>query len=70
MCRQALLHGEDPPHLWAVIDELTLRRPLAGVPALRKQIRHLIDLTDLPHVTLQILPFVRGGLAVTGLREL
>jgi transcriptional regulator with XRE-family HTH domain len=66
MRRQALLHGENPPHFWAVIDELTLRRPLADIPALRKQIRHLIDLTRLPHVTLQILPFVRGGLAVTG----
>jgi hypothetical protein len=48
------------------MDELTLRRPLAGRAVLREQIRHLIDLTDLPHVTLQILPFVRGGLPVTG----
>lgn len=27
---------------------------------------HEIELTDLPHITLQILPFVRGGAAVTG----
>lgn len=66
MRRQASLHGDDPPHFWAVVDEMALRRPVAGLPALRKQIKHLLDLTDLPHVTLQIVSFDRVGHSVTG----
>ncbi|MDN3359091.1 helix-turn-helix transcriptional regulator [Actinomadura sp. DC4] len=59
--RQALLHRDDPPHFWAVVDEMALRRPFAGRAALRAQLRHLLDLIELPHVTLQVLPFERGG---------
>jgi Domain of unknown function (DUF5753) len=44
MRRQPLLHGEDPPSFWAVVDELALRRSLAGDPGMRGQIQHLIDL--------------------------
>jgi len=64
--RQALLHRDDPPHVWAVVDEVALRRPFVGRSALRGQIRHLLDLTDLPHVTVQVLPFDRGGHAGAG----
>jgi hypothetical protein len=66
MRRQSLLTGEDPPHLWAVVDEAVLRRPLGGVQAMREQLRHLLDMTDLPNVTLQMVPFKRGGHAAAG----
>jgi hypothetical protein len=66
MRRQSLLTSEDPPHLWAVVDEAVLRRPLGGVHAMRRQLRRLLELTDLPNVTLQMVPFALGGHAAAG----
>jgi transcriptional regulator with XRE-family HTH domain len=45
------------PTLWAVLDEAVLRRPLGGREVMRAQVRHLIEMTSLPNVTLQIVPF-------------
>jgi hypothetical protein len=56
----------NPPKLWAVIDEAALRRPLGGVATMRAQIRHLIDLAELPNVTIEMLPFSTGGHAAAG----
>jgi len=59
--RQGLLSRPDPPRIWSVMDEAVLRRP-AGNPALmRAQCQHLIELAEVPHVTLQIVPFATGG---------
>jgi hypothetical protein len=55
--RQAILTRPDPVRLWAVLDESALRRPIGGEKALVQQIEHLIDMTQLPHVTLQVMPF-------------
>ncbi|MDX6332089.1 MAG: hypothetical protein QOI83_4472 [Streptomycetaceae bacterium] len=66
MARQSLLTRSDPPRLWAVLDEAALRRPIGGVDVMRAQLQHLIDITLLPNVTLQIAPFSVGGLAAAG----
>jgi transcriptional regulator with XRE-family HTH domain len=66
MTRQRLLTAEDPPHLWAVVDEAALRRPLGGDEVMREQIRHLVETTALPNVTLQVVPFEHGGHAAAG----
>jgi transcriptional regulator with XRE-family HTH domain len=66
MRRQSLLAREEPPHFWAVVDEAALRRPLGGVAVMRRQLRHLIEVTELPHVTLQVVPFDLGGHAAAG----
>jgi hypothetical protein len=66
MRRQSLLSAQDPPHFWAVVDEAALRRPLGGVQVMRRQLRHLIEVTDLAHVTLQVVPFALGGHAAAG----
>jgi transcriptional regulator with XRE-family HTH domain len=66
MRRQSLLHAEEPPHLWAVVDEAVLRRPLGGAPAMRKQLEHLIEMTESPNITLQVVPFELGGHAAAG----
>jgi hypothetical protein len=58
--RQHILHSDQPLRFWVVIDEAALRR-LAGPPSvMRDQIRHLIGLCDLPHVTIRVLPFRFG----------
>ena len=66
MARQRLLEGEDPLHLWAVVDEAALRRPLGGPAVMRGQIPHLIEVTAMPNVTLQVIPFHSGGHAAAG----
>jgi hypothetical protein len=55
--RQAVLTRPDPVRLWAVLDESALRRPIGGEKALVLQIEHLIDMTELPNVVLQVMPF-------------
>src|SRR5262249_13326062 len=66
MHRQRLLHRRNPPKLWAVIDEAALRRPIDGVATMRRQLEHLIEIAELPHVTIEILPFSAGGHAAAG----
>jgi transcriptional regulator with XRE-family HTH domain len=64
--RQQILHREDPPHVWTVIDEGALRRLVGGPAVMRAQLGHLIDITRLGHVNIQVLPFRVGGHAACG----
>jgi transcriptional regulator with XRE-family HTH domain len=66
MQRQKILDLDDSPRIWAVIDESALHRPLGGVEAMRAQLRHLIEVTEYPRVTLQVMPFSRGGHPAAG----
>jgi transcriptional regulator with XRE-family HTH domain len=60
MQRQQLLTQPGAPELWAVLDEAALRRPPGGPRVMHAQLEHLMQLTDLPNVTLQIVPFRAG----------
>jgi transcriptional regulator with XRE-family HTH domain len=64
--RQEILYREDPPRVWMVIDEGALRRPVGGPAVMRDQLGHLIDITRLSHVNIQVLPFRAGGHAACG----
>jgi transcriptional regulator with XRE-family HTH domain len=64
--RQELLARPDSPHIWAIVDEGVLRRPVGGQPVMRAQIARLIMVANLPRVTLQVMPFGRGGHAAVG----
>jgi transcriptional regulator with XRE-family HTH domain len=66
MQRQQLLTQPGAPELWAVLDEAALRRPPGGRKVMRAQLEHLLELTDLPNVTLQIVPFNVGPHAAAG----
>jgi transcriptional regulator with XRE-family HTH domain len=66
MERQRLLTQPDAPELWAVLDEAALRRPPGGPAVMRAQVKHLLELTDLPNVTLQIVRFETGPHAAAG----
>jgi transcriptional regulator with XRE-family HTH domain len=61
MARQVLLTRQDPPRLWAVVDEAALRRPVGGREVMRGQLERLVEATKLPNITLQILPFNSGA---------
>jgi transcriptional regulator with XRE-family HTH domain len=66
MRRQQLLTQPGAPQLWAVLDEAALRRPPGGPAVVRAQLEHLLQLTDLPNVTVQIVPFHAGPHAAAG----
>jgi transcriptional regulator with XRE-family HTH domain len=66
MKRQQLLTQPDAPGLWAVLDEAALRRAPAAPKVMRAQLEHLLQLTGLPNVTLQIVPFRAGPHAAAG----
>jgi hypothetical protein len=60
MARQEILTGDDPARLWAVIDEAALRRSAGGEAVMRAQMEHLVEVANLPKVTIQVIPFSRG----------
>jgi transcriptional regulator with XRE-family HTH domain len=59
--RQDLLTRADPPRIWAVMDEAVLRRPFGSPAVMRAQLHRLIEAAALPRVSLQVVPFARGG---------
>ncbi|MEU3015984.1 MULTISPECIES: helix-turn-helix transcriptional regulator [unclassified Nocardiopsis] len=65
MQRQQILHGDRPPVVTAVMDELVVRRPIGGTIVLKRQIEHLIDLVESHAVTIGILPM--GAMEHAGL---
>ncbi|MER8067337.1 helix-turn-helix transcriptional regulator [Streptomyces sp. NPDC094034] len=52
---------EDPLRLWAVVDEAALRRRVGDRQLMREQLEHLVEQSQLPHVTVQVLPFDMGA---------
>jgi len=64
--RQDILSRPGAPQLWAVVDEGVLRRPIGSAEDMREQLKHLIEITDHPAVTLQVLPFRVGGHSACG----
>ena len=66
MARQAVLSRPNAPSLWAVLDEALLRRPIGGPSAMRAQLKHLIEMSQRPNVTIQVISFKAGGHAAAG----
>ncbi len=65
MARQEILNRPEAPNVWAVIDEAALWR-FDERSAMRAQIQHLIDMAELPSITIQVIPFYSGGHAAIG----
>jgi hypothetical protein len=66
MQRQQILHVGAPPRVWVIVDEAALRSLVGGASVMRGQIRHLIDLAELPHVTVSVLPLRSGVSSAAG----
>ncbi len=60
LARQQRLTGDDPPEYWAVLNEAVVRRVVGGAEAMREQLDHIIEMSNLPHVNVQVLPFSAG----------
>lgn len=59
--RQKLLLGEHAPRFLCILDEAALRRPFGSHSIMDAQLRHLAEVSELPNVTVQIVPFELGG---------
>lgn len=59
--RQAQLDRSEPAKMRAVFSEAVIRRTVGGAEAMREQIRRLIDLSERPNITLQVVPFSSGA---------
>lgn len=63
MERQKALTRDDPTPLkvWMILGEAALTQQVGGPNVLREQLRHLVQVAQLPNVTLQVLPFTAGA---------
>ena len=67
IARQSVLRGSRPLEVSAVLDEAVLRRPVGGPEVMAAQVRHLLEMSRLPHIRLQIMPFSAGPhIGITG----
>lgn len=62
LTRQTVLTREDDPlAVTAVLDESCLRRQVGGAEVMRGQLLHLVSMSELPNITLYVLPFAKGA---------
>jgi transcriptional regulator with XRE-family HTH domain len=61
LARQAILERDDPPLLWAVIDEAVLHRPVGTSQVMHDQLMHLVGMSGRPNITVQVVPYSAGA---------
>ncbi len=61
MARQPALTRTEPPMLWTVVDEAALRRRVGGTELMRAQLEHVLELSSLKNVAMQVIPFGAGA---------
>jgi transcriptional regulator with XRE-family HTH domain len=60
MARRTVLTRKSAPTLRAVIDESALRRPVGGAEVMRRQLAALLEVSERPHVHVQVAPTAKG----------
>jgi transcriptional regulator with XRE-family HTH domain len=60
MDRQRLLRAPEPPAFTAVLDESVLHRVVESTAVMLAQLRKLLEMSRLPHVSIRIVPFDAG----------
>lgn len=61
LVRQSILTRVDPPRFAVVLDESALHRMVGGRRVMAAQLAKILDISALPNVTVQILPFALGA---------
>jgi transcriptional regulator with XRE-family HTH domain len=61
LARQCILTQADPPSFAVVLDEAALHRMVGGRQVMADQLAKILDMSALPNVTVQILPFELGA---------
>lgn len=53
--RQEVLVKPAPPHIWIILDEDVLDRPVGGREVMEAQLDHLLEVDALPHVSVRVI---------------
>lgn len=61
MRRQRLLERNPPVPLHLVMEEVVLRRVVGGPAVMAEQLDRLVELAELPHITMQVIPNDAGA---------
>jgi transcriptional regulator with XRE-family HTH domain len=63
IARQRILTRDEPPlpRLYALLDEGILYRPVAPDPVMHDQFIRLVEMSQWPHITIQVVPYTAGG---------
>jgi len=61
LTRQRILTRDNPPRFTVVLDEAALHRVVGGRPVMAAQLAKILDMSALPNVTVQVLPFHVGA---------
>ncbi len=64
--RQEMLTRPDAPEAWFVVNEGAVRNVIGDREIMREQLERILETTELPSVTLQVLPFDSGTYPATG----
>lgn len=64
--RQAVLFKDAPTPYDTVIHEAALRMQFGGTSVTRKQLRHILDMSERAHITVQVIPFAAGAYPGSG----
>jgi transcriptional regulator with XRE-family HTH domain len=56
--QRRVLHREDPPSAWFVVDEFALYRCVGSAEIMSAQLRRLLEVARLPNVTMTVMPAV------------
>jgi transcriptional regulator with XRE-family HTH domain len=65
MQRQAVLRRDNPPYLYAVLDQCVLLRPVESEEITQNQLQHLLAMGRNPNIVIQIVP--RRAMSTSGL---
>ena len=60
MKRQELLQRSDAPLLFFIMDEAVVRRIVGGEDVMRRQLQRMIEVSNSPNVTIEVVPFSAG----------
>ncbi|MEU6928505.1 helix-turn-helix transcriptional regulator [Streptomyces sp. NPDC046385] len=66
VARRAVLEKDPAPEFSFIQEEVSLRRPIGGRMVLRRQLEHLLEVSELPHVEIQVMPTERADHPATG----
>jgi transcriptional regulator with XRE-family HTH domain len=61
LARQAVLERDDPPLLWAVMDEAVLHREVGSPKIMHDQLGHLSQISRRPNITVEVVPYSAGA---------
>jgi hypothetical protein len=68
LARQEILTRDEPlpPHVWAVLDEVALRRQAGDAAVMHEQLVRLVELSDLPRVRIQVIEGLTSHVGLSG----